>query len=194
MTTLMRSKDRGILEKKAGNGLFYAEESLLGMDLERDCDQIISRLGHGQGQGEGPVQEIDIDTDMESSLMVRLLETYYVTQGNVILEDIQSLGNFIGPFLQSCNVVHSRDARKLDGNTVNEYRTIIHGLFEQHLSGVFICRGFAYAFWRMETGEDDDTLLDAFCILQYIIQLLQGKIPEFLSNLNGTNTNTTRWT
>jgi hypothetical protein len=159
---------RVLLVGKAEKGQFYAEEALLGMELSRDCDRLLLLLQH------------DANPQTEASLVVRLVESYYVTQGSARVPKGGNFCQLLSPFVDLTQAVDGGQSQKLPGDTVEEYRTIIQRFFEQHMSGVLICRGFAYAVWRLETVEANDTLVDAYCLLYYIIQLLQGKVQEFL--------------
>jgi MYND finger len=159
------------LKEKAQNGRFYAEETLLGMDLTRDCEKFILLL------------QQDPEPETEATLLVRLLETYYVTQGDVRIPKGHSFYQFLAPLIALDRHGDSGRAWKLPGNTAQEYRRNIQQLFEQSFSGTFVCRGFAYAFWRMQNVNvrANDNLLDAYCLLYYVIQLLQGQLQEFLN-------------
>ena len=157
------------LKQKAQHGRFYAEETLLGMDLSRDCERLLLLL------------QQDVDPETEASLLVRLVETFYVTQGDVRIPNSHTFFQLLIPLIALDRHVDSGRAWKLPGYTDQEYRTNIQRLFEQSFSGMFVCRGFVYAFWRMQNVQANDNLLDAYCLLYYIVQLLQGQLQEFLN-------------
>jgi MYND finger len=157
------------LEKKAEEGQFYAEEALLGMELSRDCQRLLQLLPEND------------DTDKHAAPLVRLLEAYYVTQGTVRIPSSGDYYRLLIPLINLNRPLEQGGSRTAPGDLVQEYRTNIQTFVEQHLSGVLVCRGFAFALWRLENADANGALLDAYCLLVYIIQLLQGKVQEFFS-------------
>lgn len=157
------------LTTKAENGEFYAEEALLSLELEQELDLLWKQGG-----------------DLP---LVRLLEAFYVSQGTTRIHaktlncPDEQFRQLFAPFINAT----TNEKWRIPGDTVEEYRAHLQAVFQEHFSGMLICRGFFYAFWRFEsetttakeTQHKNDTLLDAYCVVRYIIQLLQGQIQEF---------------
>jgi hypothetical protein len=152
---------------------FYLQERLLSLELGDELTfQIVSNC---EESGEEPLPE-----DVEAKILVRLVEAYYVGQGMMVAHGrhLTSYQKILEPFWTK-----QKDGTfsKVPGDTIKEIMENVRGIFERTFSGLLFCRAFSYALYRLEYHHEDESILDAYCVVMYAIRLLQGKLDEFMN-------------
>lgn len=149
---------------------FYLEERILALELG---DEFTYDLLSNSKEGEVLSQRI------EANILIRLVEAYYIGQGDVVAigRHLTSFHRTLLPFWkdEGENVFS-----KLKGDKFSEILSSLQLIFDNNdEDGLIYFRAFCYAQHRLDySSSDDDSLLDAFCVSLYVIQLLQGKGME----------------
>lgn len=151
---------------------FYLQERILSLELG---DEFTFQIVSNSGTNDEPLPE-----DVEAKTLVRLVEAYYVGQGMMVAHGrhLTSYQKTLEPFW---TMNDDGTFSKVPGDTVKEIMENVRGIFERNFSGLLFCRAFAYAMYRLEYHQEDESILDAYCVVMYAIRLLQGKLDEFMN-------------
>lgn len=156
---------------------FYLQERVLTIDLGDEFTYLVVT---------NSVDDESLPTDVEGEALVRLVEAYYIGQGSVVGANGRHLASFhkaLQPFWTIDNN-NNQDGEftKLSGKTAGDYLENLAGIFETGdetiTNGRIFFRAFAYAHHRLDyhKQEEEESLLDAYCVTFYVIKLLQGKM------------------
>ena len=154
---------------------FYLHERILTIELGDEFTYLLLS---------NPKENNSLPQDIEGTILMRLLEAYFVGQGNVVGANGRHLTSFhkaLKPFwTESDDDIFS----KLSGDTSKEILEELYKIFstETEISGLLFLRAFSYAHHRLEhhTQEENDSLLDVYCLAFFIIKLLQGQIKDII--------------
>lgn len=179
---------------------FYIHERLLTFEL---CDQFTQLLESipstplaspyesstladaSYSSNSSSSQEAD---HIQAALSVRLVEAYYVGQGQVSIHGRQC--TLYHQCLTPFGIVNPADGTftRLPGDdNMHDIAQNVRTIFERHFSGLLFCRAFGYALYRLDHYQQHpeqsakDTLFDAYFVALYSIKLLEGKLDEFLN-------------
>ena len=172
----------------------YVEDRVITMEIgdEFTYTLVSNTIEEEKEQGEGgngvmpssaplpsPVPQT-LPADVEGNLLVRLLEGYFVGQGNVVTN-----GRHLNTYKRSLSPFYTEQSigkfGYMKGSTSDEMFHQLHEIFNNEKSynaGLLIFKAFGYAHHRFDyhnsQQDQDDYLLDAYCVVFYIIKLLQG--------------------
>lgn len=158
---------------RANPDLFYLQEKLLTLELGDEFTFLI--VSHSKENNSET-----LEPEVEAKALVRLVETYYVGQGTFVAHgrDLTSYQKALEPFW---TIQGDGSYAKVPGNTVQDLLTNIRGIFERNFSVLLFCRAFNYCLFRSEYFQENESILDAYCVAFYAIKLLQGELDEFMN-------------
>lgn len=158
-----------LLDKADENSEFYLEERLLALQLGAEFSfDLVSNSKEDEA----------LSTEVEAKILVRLVEAYYIGQADVVAlgRHLTSFHKALHPFWKETDGGGSVFT-KLSGQTSAEIFGKLKSIFstEAVTNGMIFFRAFCYAQHRLDySASADDTLLDAYCICFFAIQVLQG--------------------
>jgi hypothetical protein len=158
-----------LLAKADERSEFYLEERILALQLGAEFSfDLVSNSK----------EEEALSVEVEAKILVRLVEAYYIGQADVVAlgRHLTSFHKALHPFWKVTQAGGSVFT-KLSGETSGEIFEKLKSIFstEAVTNGMIFFRAFGYAQSRLDFFSSvDDTLLDAYCICFFAIQVLQG--------------------
>jgi hypothetical protein len=158
-----------LLAKADENSEFYLEERLLALQLGAEFSfDLVSNSK----------EEEALSVKVEAKILVRLVEAYYIGQADVVAlgRHLTSFHKALHPFWKETQA-GGGVFTKLSGETSGEIFEKLKSIFstEAVTNGMIFFRAFCYAQSRLDFSSSvDDTLLDAYCLCFFAIQVLQG--------------------
>jgi hypothetical protein len=150
---------------------FYLQERILSLELGDEFTYLVVS---------NSLEDDGLAPDIEAQALVRLVEAFYIGQGCFCVgngRDLISFHKALWPFWKQDD--SGTQFSKLQGETPNEIFRQLQHTFHGAISGLVFFRAFCYAQHRLDYHRGDDSLLDAYCVVLYVMKLLQGKIDEF---------------
>eukprot|EP00980_Cylindrotheca_fusiformis_P022859 scaffold9857_cov127-Cylindrotheca_fusiformis.AAC.5 len=158
-----------LLDKAEENSEFYLEERLLALQLGAEFSfDLVSNSK----------EEEALSKEVECKILVRLVEAYYIGQADVVAlgRHLTSFHKALHPFWKESEEEGSLFT-KLSGETSGEIFEQLKSIFSTDAvtNGMIFFRAFCYAQHRVDfSASTDDSLLDAYCLCFFAIQVLQG--------------------
>jgi hypothetical protein len=158
-----------LLTKADERSEFYLEERLLALQLGAEFSyDLVSNSK----------EEEALSAEVEAKILVRLVEAYYIGQADVVAlgRHLTSFHKALHPFWKETQA-GGGVFTKLSGETSGEIFEKLKSIFSTQAvtNGMIFFRAFCYAHSRLDfSSAADDTLLDAYCICFFAIQVLQG--------------------
>lgn len=172
-----------LLDKAEEENEFYLEERLLSLQLGAEFSSDLFTFSK---------EEEALPPEVQTRILVRLVESYYIGQGEVVAlgRHLTSFHKALQPFWKETPPGSSMFTKLPGENSA--------GIFE-HLKSIFssedaknasiFFRAFCYAQHRLDyVSSVDDTLLDAYCLCFFTIQVLQGSFHEIDLDIGSIHT------
>jgi hypothetical protein len=147
---------------------FYLEERILAVELGDEFTYLVVS---------NSVEEEPLPPDVEGKALVRMVEAFFIGQGSTVANGrhLTSFHKALRPFWeQQQDGVFSPFSGETSGELFDKLNLIFSGA--NMTSGLVFFRAFCYAQQRLDYHQNEDSLLDAYCVVFYAIQLLEGKI------------------
>jgi hypothetical protein len=164
---------RCLYEKNEENGDFYLGERILALELGDEFSfQLVSNSK----------DKDSLPLEVEGNVLIRLVEAYYINQGDVVAHGrhLTSFHKTLYPFYKEEEVGNSIFS-KVPGESFSEIFENTKAIFANGGAekALLYFRAFCYAQHRLDySPSKEDSLLDAFVVCFFVIQLLQGKIQD----------------
>lgn len=160
---------QALLDKAEEESEFYLEERLLSLQLGAEFSSAL--VSHSN-------EEKELPPEMVTRILVRVVEAYYIGQGDVVAlgRHLTSFHKALQPFWKETDPGSSVFS-KLPGETSADIFEQLKSVFssEDAKNPSIFFRAFCYAHHRLDYSSlVDDTLLDAYCLCFFTIQVLQG--------------------
>ncbi|KAL3934313.1 MAG: hypothetical protein SGBAC_009942 [Bacillariaceae sp.] len=158
-----------LLNKAEEESEFYLEERLLSLQLGAEfSNDLVSNSN----------EEEALPPEIQTRILVRLVESYYIGQGELVAlgRNLTSFHKALQPFWKEIKPGSSTFS-KLPGETSADIFEHLKSVFstEDAKSASIFFRAFCYANHRLDYSSSvNDTLLDAYCLCFFTIQVLQG--------------------
>jgi hypothetical protein len=151
---------------------FYLHERVLTIELGDEFTYLVV----SNSAGENPLPH-----EIEGQALVRLVEAYFIGQGSVVGANGRHLTSFhkaLRPFWKEESDGFSKLSGETSGEILEQLQTIFSS--EGANSGLIFFRAFCYAHHRLDyhKQEENESLLDVYCVTFYVIKLLQGQIKD----------------